>query len=468
MPPPLNKPTAFSRSVSPQRAVAAFDSASAFLESLSRALEHRDFPYLGQARAKVPLVHAGRLLPRGMRRRAYALASGREGVPAERLCRIDMGQVAAWVTGKYARGGSSATSADRFPAVLVGSSNGALTHLAAASGIPWLPQTLLIPVRRAGVDPGDYQAAAEFGQRHAATLLDHNPGIGLHHMHDANQDELSASQMAYFRVKWRVLPEPYQQFLDQRLRPGAPLIVVRDTSTWPVTRYGDRHVFQAGAQGGMSAEDYLAIPGVPAPDATAAEAEWGFDEALLEPLRAWALATGHPVVEISYGHPQHPAAGVADTVRAWLRSQGLAGERLLVSSFIVHDPWRTLTSASVPFWTFFPVLSAADDLAGYLAACDTRESGYEEIDIMLFSHGVSSVGIAGATTWQRLAHRAQRRGGLLGTDPTTFPADFAVLARYSKAIGSLAVVDPAPRPMTIEDALAGLSRDPRIRIVTGS
>jgi hypothetical protein len=54
---------------------------------------------------------------------------------------------------------------------------------------------------------------------------------------------------------------------------------------------------------------------------------------------------------------------VATTTRSWLRDRGEPAERLLVSSFIVHDPWRTVTTASVPFWTFLPVRSAAADLS---------------------------------------------------------------------------------------------------------
>src|SRR4051794_36452806 len=89
------------RRVAPEDAVAAFDSASAFLTSLSRALHHEDFAYLGQSRLKVPLVHASRALPGPLRRRAYAKASGREGVSPDRLAGIDLEQVATWVTTKY-------------------------------------------------------------------------------------------------------------------------------------------------------------------------------------------------------------------------------------------------------------------------------------------------------------------------------------------------------------------------------
>jgi hypothetical protein len=439
------------RRVAPEDSVAAFDSASAFLTSLALALHHEAFEYLGQSRLKVPLVYASKALPAPLRRRAYAMASGREGVPPDRLGGIDLEQVAMWAAAKYP---------DRsFPAVLLGSSNGALTHFAAACGIPWLPQTMLVPVRRSGADPEDYRGAAEFGVEHGPRLLDGNPGVQLHHMHDANQDALSASQMAYFRVKWRLLPEAYRRFLEQRLLPGAPIILVRDTSSWPVTRYGNSHVFQVGAQGGMSAEEYLARPDVPSPNDTAPEAEWGFAEPLNEAIRAWAAIAGHPVVEIEYDHPQDPSAAVATTTRSWLRDRGEPAQRLLVSSFIVHDPWRTITTGSVPFWTFFPVCSAAADLAAHL---DT--AAYDDIDIMLFSHGVHSQGLADAHAWQQLADRARRHGRLLGTDPSAFPTDFPVFVRYTQALRSLSDAVTPWRPLSVADALTGLTTDPRLTV----
>jgi hypothetical protein len=439
------------RPVRPQDAVASFDSASAFLASLARALEHRDFPYLGQSRWKVPPVYASRFLPEPVRRRAYAIASGREGVRPGRLGGIDLERVAAWVVGGYPGG--------PVPAVFLGSSNGALTHLAAACGIPWLPQTMLVPVRRPWADPQDYRAAVDFGVRHGPALLEANPGVELHHMHDANQDALSASQMAYFRVKWRRLPRAYERFLHDRLPPAAPIVIVRDRSTWPVTRIGERHVFQVGAQGGMTAEEYLKEPGAPLPGEVAAEAEWGFADALLDSVRAWAQGEGRRVVEIRYDHPQDPAAAVADTMRRWLEGRGEAARRLLVSSFVVHDPWRTIATASVPFWTFFPVCRAAVDLGAYL-----DRVAYDEIDVMLFNHGTRSRGLAEVRTWQELAGRARVRGRLLGVDPTAFPADFASFARYAKALRSLPDATCAWSPLAVHEALAGLTSDPRVTV----
>lgn len=440
------------RHLRPEEAVASFDSASAFFLALARAIEGRDFPYLGQPRWKTLPVRASVLLPPPLRCRAYAVASGREGVAVDRLGDIDLDEVACWVARTYPE--------RRYPAVLVGSSNGALTHLAAACGVPWLPQTLLVPVRRRGADPADMPAALEFGAQHGPSLLAYNPRVELHQMQDANQDALSGSQMAYFRVKWTSLPPAYQRFLDERLEPGAPVIVVHDTSTWPVTRVGDRHVFQGGAQGGMAPHEYLEAPGVPAPDATAAEAEWGFAEPLLDGLREAARRTGHPVVEVRYGHPQDPAAAVADVLRSWTRRRGGAAQRLLVSSFVVHDPWRTIATGSVPFWTFFPVQSAARDLSDYLAS-----TSYDDVDVLLFSHGVESRGLADAQTWQRIAEQARRRGRLLGVDARAFPADFAVFARYTSALRSLPEGGLPWSPLAVEDALAGLRGAEKLSVV---
>jgi hypothetical protein len=443
-----------SRHVPPEEAVASFDSASAFLLALARALDGRDFPYLGQSWLKALPVRASVLLPRPLRCRAYALASGSEGVAVDRLGDIDLDEVASWVARTYPD--------RRYPAVLIGSSNGALTHLAAACGVPWLPQTLLVPVRRRGADPADMPAALEFGTCHGPALLAHNPRVELHHMQDANQDALSGSQMAYFRVKWTSLPPAYQRFLDQRLQSEAPVVVVRDTSTWPVTRVGDRHVFQVGAQGGMTPEEYFDAPNVPAPDETAAEAEWGFAGPLLDELHEAARRTGHPVVELRYGHPQTPAAAVADLLRSWTRHRGGPAQRLLVSSFVLHDPWRTITTGSVPFWTFFPVQSAARALCNYLAS-----TSYDDVDVLLFNHGAESRGLADARTWQRIAEQARRRGRLLGVDSRAFPADFAVFARYTSALRSLPDAGLPWSPLTVEDALAGLRDADELSVVSG-
>ncbi|HEX2237037.1 MAG TPA: hypothetical protein VHJ19_01455 [Gammaproteobacteria bacterium] len=80
----------------------------------------------------------------------------------------------------------------------IGSSNGALVHLCAALGIPWLPQTFLVPVARLNVRPDEPNAGAAWAEQPAPTFLARNPKVQLHHMHDPNQDHLMIQRPAYF------------------------------------------------------------------------------------------------------------------------------------------------------------------------------------------------------------------------------------------------------------------------------
>jgi len=130
-------------------------------------------------------------------------------------------------------------------------------------------------------------------------------------MHDANQDELMLNRMAYFRCKWTHLPTAYQDFLTHRLLPGAPIMFVRGTLTWPVIRVGPRHRFQNGAYGGMDPDDYQTQPHAPRPDEVAAEAEWGTTPHFEHAVQSWAKKHGHPFVSIAGTDPQALAARAA-------------------------------------------------------------------------------------------------------------------------------------------------------------
>jgi hypothetical protein len=142
------------------------------------------------------------LLPPPLRKRIYALGGLVEAMAPEKLSEVRDDVVARWMTSLF--------PAERYPGVAIGASNGALVHLWARLGIPWLPQTCLIPVRQwgVGVDRPD-QAMAE-GARHAQPLLEANPDLQLHQMHDASRDRLMIRHMMYFRVKRRRLSRSFR------------------------------------------------------------------------------------------------------------------------------------------------------------------------------------------------------------------------------------------------------------------
>ncbi|MDQ4010105.1 MAG: hypothetical protein M3228_05270 [Actinomycetota bacterium] len=252
--------------MAPQDVVASFDSATVLHAGLAAALRGQPFPHLGNSASAAAAVRIGGRLPWPILRRLYTRIGASEGIDPQRLADVDMAAVAGCLADGYAQ--------RRYPAALVGSSNGALAHLAAALQVPWLPGTVLVPVAYRG-DPQRPVDALRFGERFAPRLLDANPDVVLHHMHDQVQDKLMVARMTYFRTKWCQLPEAYARFLTDCLVPGAPVILVEDVSCWPVVRVGDRHVFQTGAQGGLRPQEYLQRPHTPQPDEHAPEAEWG-------------------------------------------------------------------------------------------------------------------------------------------------------------------------------------------------
>ena len=427
----------------PADSVAAFDSATALLAALSASLRGRPFPHVGQSGLYAPLVRAGGHLPWPLLREIYIRIGAAEGVNPNRLADLNLNAEARWLTDQYPR--------RRYPAILVGSSNGALAHLAAAIGAPWLPGTVLVPVVRVG-DPDRPVDALRFGERHAPALLDRNPDVVLHHMHDQAQDELMVSRMTYFRTKWRSLPPAYVEFLESALLPDAPVVIVDDRSRWPVVRIGERHVFQPGAQGGLRPQDYLDRPHTPTPDEEAPEAEWGAEPEFTAAVADWARAHGRQVVTITTPGPQEAAHPVATVFRNWYRSRGQADDQLMVPTFIVSDPWRTMLTGSVPFWGFFSVQSALASLKDHLS----RSDPYAVVRLLLFQHGADSPGIAHPDDWAATIEKHGARPDFLGLDIDRFPHDFGFLGRYGPRLARLPHARRLWSPLPVDQALAGL------------
>jgi hypothetical protein len=439
-------------------AVAKFDSASALFQGLARCLRGQPFARLGMPPPTAAL-RAVNALPERAREQLYIWSGWYEALPPRRLLRVRSDAIADWVVSRYP---------DRpFPGVAVGSSNGAVAHLCAALGIPWLPQTFLLAVRHGGIDRDEPRRALAELRDLGRGLLAANPALQLHHMHDPNQDVLMVRRMAYFRVKFIRLPPAYGGLIE-RVPPGGTILVVDCRKRWPVTSLGPRHVFQFGAPGGAPAAEYYdGGPRVeaflrrygskrrrwdaPEPDRDAPEAEWGFEEDLLDDVARVAERSGLVVRRLSFDEPEHVSPAVADVYRRWLSSGHGSPSRLLVGSFVLQDPYRTLLTRSVPFWTKFPVEPDADWLERYL---DQRE-GFDEIAMMLFSHGADSIGLAGPERWREILARARARGYFVGVDEDAFPRDFGTFFRYSRELGRLPVAhEPLPPPPAVEDFLA--------------
>jgi hypothetical protein len=228
--------------------VATFDSSTAMLRALSRFLHGRDFPALGEPRYLEVGATIVNRLPARLRELVFSLGGSMEGLPPAATRSIDAEDIASWAARHY--------PAQPYPAAMVGSSNGALVHVCAALGIPWLPQTFLTLIRRRLADPDDAPAAMEHGLELGRQLAERHPGISVHHMHDPVQDRVMIKRVAYYRFKYRRLPAAYRDFLS-RLPAGATIYLVECGRSWPLVRCGDRQYFQFGAVGGLAAKDHF-------------------------------------------------------------------------------------------------------------------------------------------------------------------------------------------------------------------
>jgi hypothetical protein len=440
------------RDLSPSKVVASFDSASVLHAATVAALQGRPFPHLGNGPATGAAVRVAGELPWPILRNLYTRIGASEGISVRRLGDVDMDAVAASF--------ADAIPARRYPAIMIGSSSGAMAHLAAALQVPWLPDTVLIPVAHAGRrdQPDDAMA---FGEAVAAPLLDRNPQIELHHMHDPVQDTLMSAQMSYFRVKWTQVPDAYAAFIEAHLEPGGRLLLINDRSSWPVTRVGPRHVFQVGGQGGVEPEDLLRRPRTPTADEQAPEAEWGLPQPFVDDLIEQCSALGRPVTEIAYDHPQQAAGPVAEVLRGWFRQRGEPGDRLVVPSFILGDPWTSMDKALTPYWTFFPVQPALKAFSDYL---DHAEP-FADVHLFMFQHGVMSEGIATPDELCAVARDHGARPHLEAVRPSKFPHDIGSLARYGDVFARLPAANRPWAPLEVDTAVDGLRTQQAVTII---
>src|SRR6266850_368641 len=90
------------------------------------------------------------------------------------------------------------------------------------------------------------------------------------------------------------------------------------------------------------------------------------------------------------------------------------------------EPYWVVRTGSIPFWTVFNTQPSATALAAYLE----RTQAFDEIFLMLFSHGVDSIGLAPIARWRQLLGRAKKYGTFVGVEERAYPCDFAVFVRY--------------------------------------
>lgn len=434
--------------------IVGLDSATMALQALGNYLNGKDLPEGGAFPSLKAL--GGEIvshLPDAIAETSSTWAGWMNASSPDVIDEVRAETMSRWVLSQYPR--------RRYPAMMVGSSNGAAVHLGAALGIPWLPQTLLVCLQHAS-DPDDPKQAMEWAKEPAQQLLRNNPELWVYQMHDPNQDRVKVPRVAYFRLKRTQLGERYKQFLLENLEPGGTILLMECQYSWLTTQVGDRHLFQFGGAGFLTPEEYFNHSqqitdflnrykskhqtwNPPAPDGRFPESEWGFDTALREDTEKFARQHGYRVQRVVFEHPQDLSPLVADLYRWWYQERDIPNNRLLSESFVYLQPWWALRLGLVPYWAVFNDQRSANELDRYL----DNTKPYDEIYINLFSNGIEALGHAPIEQWRSILNRANHQGQFVGVNENTYPGDLASFTRHYLEIKQLDGQYPIPAPLTL-------------------
>ncbi len=419
--------------------IAGYDSSTAMFTSLSHYLKGKDFKGTGSMPSSELLASVIDVIPDLWKEKLYSASGPLDAVQPSHIKDVDVAAFDKWVTRNYPE--------KNYPAIAIGSSNGALVHLYAALGIPWLPQTFLIPVRKPRIHKDIPKKTMDWAFPYGEELLKNNPHIQLHHMTDPNQDRLHLDYITYFRVKKTRLDPIYEKFIREKLMPGGKLLVIDCQYSWPTVRLSDRQVFQFGGSGGLMPDEYYSGSNriidflrrenspyytwdAPQPDGESPEAEWGFASGLLEDIRNFASTQYFQVEQITFDDPHAPSPMVADLYREWYRQRKIPANKLLIECFAIHEPFWTLKTGAVPYWMVFNTDHSANAVESYLQSVHP----YDDIYMMLLSHGADSLGLTPIEHWKNMLNYAKKSGQFLGMKPEKYPRDFGIYMRYNKAI----------------------------------
>jgi hypothetical protein len=427
--PPAATRAAGTRPVSAEQALGPYGQVGSLVLATARALGAHD---------RDPAVGGVSML----RRLTNGLAAPREERATLRPVQaglIDAEAIARFAAAQYPQ--------ERFPAVVVGSPHGAAAHLAVALRVPWLPVAFDVTVQAPDAPAGGtglaigMQALLSNGSAVADSVLARNPDLSVRQLHDPTT---AVAGLLTLFLRLRRLPMAYQEFLAERLSPGAPVLLVRDTSTAPALVGSDRFGFQYGGP----SDDLPALPGTWVHGETAYGVPGGFAET----LRVWAQEQDHPLRRIMFGRPEALSAAVADVYRRWLRSAGKTGNRLVVECGRLMDPGQVIRAGLVPFWLPTPRHQTVAETAWWLAGSEP----FSQIEVIIEPPGTSTPNLASLAQFEAVARFATRQGRVDTAAARAYPYG-TVSARHATRVLRTHPYDlPAPPELPTATAVRWL------------
>ena len=359
------------------------------------------------------------------------------GHDAEEAGRLDVDSLPQWCVDQYPQG-------DRqYEAIVIGSPNGAVAHLAALLGAPFLTTSFGLTFRHPTIDADDYLSYVESSREIVDSILAANGGTGFELIahYDPLHDRSIVRYVDFVRVKLRELPVCYREFIDRHLAPGGSLILIDCAFAWPQYELQDRAYVQVGGLGGIPAETFLERWPLELPLQARRESEWGCPEDFASSAVGFAADRGIETVEISF---EHPWSYSLLAYNAYLACDGVRNRSLVIDCFNHLNP-RTNVKTGIPaLWLPFNTVEGLAFVAGALS-----DETFDRIHFALLPSFAGSPDTAPLESWIDLLSQFCPVE-LIGVDPDRFPADPLAPFRFVDRMTELRDTHRLDRPLRLE------------------
>jgi len=373
------------------------------------------------------------------------------GHDVEDAGRLRVDALPRWCVGQYPQDDR------RYEAIVVGSPNGAVAHLAALLGAPFLTTSFGLAFRRPTIDAEDHLAYLESGRAVVDSILATNgdDGFELIVHYDPLHDRSMVRYVDFVRVKFRTLPACYQEFIDRHLAAGGRLILIDCAYAWPQYELRDRAYVQIGGLGGIPPETFLERWPLELPLLTRRESEWGCPEGFAASIDQFAADRGIETIEISFERPWEYSLLAYD---AYSACEGVRDRSLLIDCFNHLNPRTNVETGTPALWLPFNT-----EEGPALVEEALRGKAFDWIGFALLPSFAESPDTAALEPWLDLL---SQHGDveLVGIDPDRFPTDPLAPFRFVDRMTELREAERLDRPLRLDiDTLVNLlkNRDDR-------
>jgi len=348
--------------------------------------------------------------------------------------RLEAEELYRWCTSQYP------PKAGGYEAILVGSPNGGIAHLAALLRAPFLTTSLAVSFRHPPIAAEDAKSYLKFGAQVSEAIVRGNGYVEVINHYDPLHDRALVKHVNRIRLRLLELPGIYKQFIRENLAPQGKIILIDCSYAWPQYLVSERSYLQVGGLGGITPEEFLERWPLELPLEVRRESEWGCPEGFSASVREFAERLGVELIEIKYDHPERYSLLSYD---AYLSCEGVRSSWVFFDCFNHQNP-RTNIETGIPgVWLPF---NTEDSLS--FAEQFLKGRRFERIYLTLLPSFMDSPDTVALERWAALI---SRHGPLrlVGIDPKDYPADPLAPFRLMRELKGLRQSCRLPEPLLL-------------------